>query len=104
MDTRGGRTLRNYSVNTGQLVGTTLAALDRPCLLGGMPGHVCPDVIVEAGFNHPIANAIVAYAVEHNVQPLPVTDADYLPGQGVMATVQGQQVFLGVLKRYKLSV
>ncbi|MBN1878285.1 MAG: cadmium-translocating P-type ATPase [Anaerolineae bacterium] len=50
---------------------------------------------VEAGFNHPIANAIVAYAVEHNVQPLPVTDADYLPGQGVKAMVKGQQVFLG---------
>jgi heavy metal translocating P-type ATPase len=50
---------------------------------------------VEAGFNHPIANAIVAYAVEHNIQPLPVTDAAYLPGQGVKATVQGQEVFLG---------
>lgn len=50
---------------------------------------------VETGFNHPIANAIVAYAVERNVQPLSVTDAEYLPGQGVKATVQGQRVFLG---------
>ncbi len=50
---------------------------------------------VETGFNHPIANAIVTYAVEHNVQPLPITEAEYLPGQGVKATVQGQQVFLG---------
>jgi Cu+-exporting ATPase len=50
---------------------------------------------VEAGFNHPIANAIVSYAVERGVRPVEVKDADYLPGQGVRATVQGHQVFLG---------
>jgi cation transport ATPase len=50
---------------------------------------------VEAEFNHPIANAIVSRAVERGVQPVEVKDADYLPGQGVKATVQGHQVFLG---------
>jgi heavy metal translocating P-type ATPase len=50
---------------------------------------------VEAGFNHPIANAIVSYAVERGVHPVEVKDSDYLPGQGVRAMVQGHQVFLG---------
>jgi Cu+-exporting ATPase len=50
---------------------------------------------VEAGFNHPIANAIVSYAVERGVHTVEVKDADYLPGQGVRAMVQGHQVFLG---------
>jgi Cu+-exporting ATPase len=50
---------------------------------------------VEAEFNHPIANAIVSYAVERGVHPIEVKDADYLPGQGVRAVVQGHQVFLG---------
>jgi heavy metal translocating P-type ATPase len=50
---------------------------------------------VEAGFNHPIANAIVSYAAERDVHPVAVNDADYLPGQGVRAVVQGHQVFLG---------
>jgi heavy metal translocating P-type ATPase len=50
---------------------------------------------VEAGFNHPVANAVVSHAVERGVHPLEVNDADYLPGRGVRATVQGQEVFLG---------
>jgi heavy metal translocating P-type ATPase len=50
---------------------------------------------VESGFNHPIANAIVAYAAEQGVHPLSVERAEYLPGLGVKATIQGQEVLLG---------
>jgi heavy metal translocating P-type ATPase len=50
---------------------------------------------VETGFKHPVANAIVAYAAERNVRLLEAADADYMPGQGVKAMVQGSQVFLG---------
>jgi P-type E1-E2 ATPase len=50
---------------------------------------------VEAGFNHPIANAIVAYAAEKGVHPLRVKGAEYLPGLGVKANIQGREVLLG---------
>ncbi len=50
---------------------------------------------VESGFNHPIANAIVTYAAERGVQLHDVERAEYLPGLGVKAFVQGQEVLLG---------
>lgn len=50
---------------------------------------------VESSFNHPIANAIVHYAAEREISPLPVEQAEYLPGVGIKASVNGQEVVLG---------
>ena len=50
---------------------------------------------VEAGFNHPIANAIVSYASKNKVQPLSAQVSEYLPGLGIRSTVSGRKVVLG---------
>ena len=64
--------------------------------VGVSPGELLQIAAsVESGFNHPIANAIVTYAVERGVQLHDVERAEYLPGRGVKAFVQGQEVLLG---------
>ncbi len=64
--------------------------------IGVSPGELLQiAAAVESGFKHPIANAIVAYAVERGVQLHDVERAEYLPGRGVKAFVQGQEVLLG---------
>ncbi|HZK07565.1 MAG TPA: cation-translocating P-type ATPase [Bacteroidales bacterium] len=50
---------------------------------------------VEAGFNHPIANAIVSYASKNKIQPLSAEVSEYLPGLGIRTTVNGRKVELG---------
>jgi P-type E1-E2 ATPase len=50
---------------------------------------------VESRFNHPLANAIVDYAIEHNVSVLAIEKAESLPGLGVQALVEGREVILG---------
>jgi heavy metal translocating P-type ATPase len=50
---------------------------------------------VESGFNHPLANAIVDYAIERSVSVLAVDKAEYLPGLGVQALVEGRKVIMG---------
>ena len=64
--------------------------------IGVSPGELLRIAAsVESGFNHPIANAIVTYAVERGVLLHDVERAEYLPGLGVKAFVQGQEVLLG---------
>ncbi|RYG73522.1 cadmium-translocating P-type ATPase [Lentibacillus lipolyticus] len=49
----------------------------------------------EKGSEHPLAEAIVAYATEQNVE---MTDADAfeaVPGQGIKATIAGKEVLVG---------
>ncbi len=50
---------------------------------------------VESGFNHPIANAILAYASTKGVSPAKAVHTEYLPGIGVKSTVSGRKVSLG---------
>jgi len=50
---------------------------------------------VESGFNHPIANAILAHASARGVSPAKADHSEYLPGIGVKSTVSGRQVTLG---------
>ncbi len=50
---------------------------------------------VESGFNHPIANAIIAYAAAEGVQPLTTEGSTYLPGLGIKSCVSGREVVLG---------
>jgi P-type Cu+ transporter len=49
----------------------------------------------EAGFSHPIANAVVTYASAKGVPLSKVEEAEYLPGRGIRASVQGRKVFIG---------
>ncbi len=49
----------------------------------------------EAGSEHPLALAIVKAARERGVELSPVSAFRSLPGQGVQATVYGQQVWVG---------
>jgi Cu+-exporting ATPase len=50
---------------------------------------------VEAGFNHPIANAIISYASASGVRPLKAEESKYLPGLGIKSSVEGRDVVLG---------
>ncbi|SIR02721.1 Cd2+/Zn2+-exporting ATPase [Rhizobium sp. RU35A] len=50
---------------------------------------------LEAGSSHPLALAILDKAREEDIEPLPASDARALGGKGVMARVQGVEVFLG---------
>lgn len=49
----------------------------------------------EAPSEHVLARAIVAYAIREGIAPQPATDFEALPGRGVRATVDGQQVAVG---------
>jgi Cu+-exporting ATPase len=50
---------------------------------------------VEAGSEHPLAGAIVRYAEFQEVQPSDATDFRAVPGQGAIATVNGEHVLVG---------
>ncbi|BBO90524.1 hypothetical protein DSCOOX_37040 [Desulfosarcina ovata subsp. ovata] len=50
---------------------------------------------VESGFNHPVGNAILAYAAGKGIFPSTAENTEYLPGIGVKSMVQGRQVTLG---------
>jgi Cu+-exporting ATPase len=50
---------------------------------------------VEAGFNHPIANAIISHASTNGVRPLKAERSEYLPGLGIKSCVEGREVVLG---------
>jgi len=56
---------------------------------------------IESGFTHPIANAIVAYASERDIQPLKVEGAQYLPGLGVKGSIGGREVLIGQTETLK---
>lgn len=49
----------------------------------------------ERGSEHPLAEAIVAYATEQQVELLPVDRFEAIPGQGVEAFIDGKQVLVG---------
>ncbi len=58
---------------------------------------------VERGSEHPLAEAIVAYAVEKGVDLLPVESFKAVPGQGVKAFVSGKEVLVGSRQVYAQS-
>ncbi|MCZ4495539.1 MAG: ATPase, partial [Thermoleophilia bacterium] len=64
------------------------------------PGFTSDEVLglaaaVEAGSEHPLAEAIVAGARERGLEPRDATDFESVTGKGVMAHVEGRQVALG---------
>ncbi|NMB40661.1 MAG: cadmium-translocating P-type ATPase [Firmicutes bacterium] len=92
---------------------TGTVTLAEPKVVGidafGMPSGELLQIAasVESGFNHPIANAIVAYASAKGVRPLKAKESEYLPGLGIKSFVQGRQVVLGsaeAMKTLGLSV
>lgn len=50
---------------------------------------------VESVSEHPLAAAIVRYAADRGIKPVPFTDLRNVPGHGAMAGVQGRRVAVG---------
>ena len=50
---------------------------------------------VNKASEHPLAKATNAYAVEHGVTPLPMTDFKALAGRGVVASYEGKHYYFG---------
>ncbi len=86
---------------------TGTVTLGEPKVVGiesfGMPEDKLLQIAVsiEAGFNHPIAQAIVSHASAKGIVPLGVTDPQYLPGFGIKAFVEGQEVIMGATETIK---
>ncbi len=53
---------------------------------------------VEKSSEHPLARAIVEGAVAKELEPVPVEQFESMPGYGVKAFVDGQQVLIGTVK------
>ncbi len=53
---------------------------------------------VEVGVDHPISDAIVSYAREHQIQPRTCTDLNARPGIGVEGVVDGDKIWVGNLR------
>ena len=53
---------------------------------------------VEAGSNHPLARAVVAYAKGRGVEPSPAEEVKELAGFGVGAVVEGRRLLVGNLR------
>jgi P-type Cu+ transporter len=50
---------------------------------------------VEQHSEHPIASAINAIAKKENLQPFPYSDIQYLPGKGIIATINHKEITVG---------
>ncbi len=59
---------------------------------------------VEARSEHPLAQAIVEYAAARDIQPAPIQDFAALPGQGVRAQLNGQDLRVGRVSQMQASV
>ena len=64
------------------------AGLSREEALGLMAG-------IEGDSEHPVAEAIRAYAQQHNIQPVPVQHFKSMAGRGVSASVNGETYYVG---------
>src|SRR5699024_356486 len=52
----------------------------------------------EKGAEHPVAEAIMAYATEQNAQVVNTDDFEAIPGHGIRAVISGQHVLVGTRK------
>jgi Cu+-exporting ATPase len=52
----------------------------------------------EKGSEHPLAEAIVAYATEKNVEMLETDDFKAIPGHGIKADISGKEILVGTRK------
>lgn len=50
---------------------------------------------IESGSEHPLAQAIVEYGKENEIQPAPITGFQSLTGAGAKATIDGQTYYIG---------
>jgi Cu+-exporting ATPase len=50
---------------------------------------------LEKASEHPLGQALVAYALQQGIAPMPITDFESLPGRGAKATVTGISVAVG---------
>lgn len=56
---------------------------------------------LEKPSEHPLAEAVVAYAEEKGINPLPAEEFEAIPGQGVAARIGGQEYFAGNERLFK---
>ncbi|MEC5424873.1 heavy metal translocating P-type ATPase [Virgibacillus sp. C22-A2] len=52
----------------------------------------------EKGSEHPLADAIVAFATEKEIELIDVEDFNAIPGHGIKAVISGEQVLVGTRK------
>jgi len=74
----------------------------KPSLLAGLPvdGVERTELIalaaaMQAGSEHPLARAVMAWASSEDVEPASAEDMRGLPGRGVAAAVKGRELILG---------
>ena len=56
---------------------------------------------------HPISNAVIQKAKELRIEPLKVLDFKSIPGEGVIAKIEGKQYFMGnekLLKKFRIPI
>lgn len=59
---------------------------------------------IESRFDHPIARSIIHFAQKHGVtQVLPVEQAEDLPGRGIQARIEGQDILMGSAETLSLQ-
>jgi Cd2+/Zn2+-exporting ATPase len=62
---------------------------------------------IERKSTHPIAQAVVVYALDNNATELQISDMQEIAGHGVSATINGKEVLLGnfrLLSKYNISI
>ncbi|WP_425413720.1 heavy metal translocating P-type ATPase [Salinicoccus carnicancri] len=52
----------------------------------------------EKGSEHPLAEAIVSYATEHDIELADVDDFNAIPGRGIEAVIDGRRILVGTRK------
>ncbi|MFS0752809.1 heavy metal translocating P-type ATPase [Oceanobacillus sp. 1P07AA] len=61
----------------------------------------------EKGSEHPLAEAIVAYAIEQEIDLVEVDDFNAIPGHGIEATISGNNILVGnrkLMQDYQIEV
>jgi Cu+-exporting ATPase len=63
-------------------------------------GKNCREVLqaaasIEQHSEHPLAGAILKKAKDENVEPIPYSNIEYLPGKGLYGSVNGEEILVG---------
>ena len=95
---KGGEHLeRTHQINTVVLDKTGTITKGKPEVTDFIGNEKTLQLLASAekGSEHPLAGAIVAYAEENGIEFLDVEDFKAIPGQGIEATIAGNQILVG---------
>ena len=95
---KGGEHLeRTHQINTVVLDKTGTITKGKPEVTDFIGNEKTLQLLASAekGSEHPLAGAIVAYAEENGIEILDVEDFKAIPGQGIEATIAGNQILVG---------